>query len=327
MFGNIRTGQESTMPAVGAPIDESRSRPHARAATAGLALALALACAGRQAPAGPPLSTPAARRAALEEAGLHGSTVPAPLGPLRYFSGGRGPTVVLVHGSGGQAGDWYRIVPALARRFSLLIPDLPGHGESGPSSGPLAVGDLAGALGALLAAERPREPVALVGNSLGGWVSLLYASEHPERVARVVGISSSGIFAPLPVPLVPHDREEARRLLLAVRGPSVPSPSDADLDAVIAAIAAGPASRLVAGLRAGDFLEGRAASLRVPVDLVWGEEDGLLVPDYGRRLAGLLPDARFHLLARCGHMPQVWCPGTLTPVLLEILGSDRAPRR
>lgn len=302
-------------------------RPLRRRLTAALVLVLALACAGRQPPAGPPLSAPAARRAALADAGLRASTVAAPAGALRFFGGGHAPTLVLVHGSGGQAGDWYRIVPALLRRFSLLIPDLPGHGESGPSSGPLAVGDLGGALGALLDAERPHEKVILVGNSLGGWVSLLYASEHPERVARVVGISSSGIFATLPVPLVPHDRDEARRLLLAVRGPSAPVPSDAELDAAIAAIAAGPASRLVTGLRAGDFLEGRAASLRVPVDLVWGEEDGLLVPDYGRRLASLLPDARLHLLARCGHMPQVWCPGTLTPVLLEILGGDRARRR
>src|SRR6185503_7076608 len=149
---------------------------------------------------------------------------------------------------------------------------------------------------------------------------------HPERVARVVGISSSGIFAPLPVPLRPANRDEARRLALAVRGPSAPQPSDAELDALVAAstgpaAAASPAARVVAGLRAEDFMERRAAAVRVPVDLLWGEEDGLLVPDYGRRLAALLPDASFRLLPRCAHMPQIWCPDTLLPALLEVLAA------
>jgi pimeloyl-ACP methyl ester carboxylesterase len=47
--------------------------------------------------------------------------------------------------------------------------------------------------------------------------------------------------------------------------------------------------RLVAGLRAEDFLETKAAGIAVPVDLLWGEDDGVLPPDYGRRLASLLP--------------------------------------
>ena len=284
------------------------------------------ACGGHAAPRPLPalVMAPADRRAALADAGLHAETIDAPAGPLRVFAGGRGPTVVLVHGSGGQAGDWYRIVPALASRYTLLIPDLPGHGESAPAEGPLTVGGLAAALGAAVDAKSPGSKdakVTLVGNSLGGWVSLLYASQHPERVARVVGIDSSGIFAPLPVSLRPGNRDEAKRLALAVRGPSAPQPDDAEADAIVASIGAGPAARLVAGLRAEDFLEHHAAEIRVPVDLLWGEEDGLLVPDYGRKLAALLPDARFRLLPKSGHMSQVWSPETLLPVLLEVLAA------
>jgi len=281
------------------------------------------ACGGHRRPQAVPalVTAPADRRAALADAGLRAETVPAPAGPLRVFTGGRGPMVVLVHGSGGQAGDWYRIVPALASRYTLVIPDLPGHGESAPAEGPLPVSGLAAALGAAVDAESPGAKVTLVGNSLGGWVSLLYAAEHPDRIARVVGIDSSGIYAPLPVSLRPSNRDEAKRLALAVRGASAPQPDDAEADLIVAFIAAGPAARLVAGLRAGDFLESHAAEVRVPVDLLWGEEDGLLVPDYGRKLAALLPDARFRLLPRCGHMAQVWCPETLLPALLEALAA------
>jgi len=289
-------------------------------------LALVAGCAARTAGTAartiPAFTSVAAeRRAALESAGLRAESVAGPAGPLRVFVGGRGPTVVLLHGTGVHAGDWYRVVPALAARYRLLVPDLPGHGESVAAEGPIAVADLAAALGAVIEARGGNRAVTLVGNSLGGWVSLLYAASHPERVERVVGISSSGIFAQLTVPLRPKDREEARRLALAIRGASAPAASDAELDAMVASIAAGPGSRLFAGLRAQDFLESHAAAIRTPVDLVWGDQDGVLPLDYGRRLAGLLPAARFHPLPHCGHMPQVWCPEALAPLLLEILAA------
>ena len=261
-------------------------------------------------------------RHALEAAGLRPGTMNGPRGNLSYFEGGKGKTVVLLHGSGSQAGDWNAIVPALARRSHLLVLDLPGHGESGPAEGPLPVGDLADSLGALLDARSPSRPAILIGNSLGGWVSLLYASRYPERVERVIGISSSGIFAVLQVPVAPKDREQARRLVAAIRGPHLPPPSDEELDALLQRIATGPAPRLVAGLKKEDFLETQAAGIRLPVDLVWGEKDGVLPLAYGQRLASLLPNARFHPLPRCGHMPQVHCPRELSRLLLDLLATS-----
>ncbi len=270
----------------------------------------------------PQATAPTQTRNALVAAGLQPGTIEGPLGTLRYYEGGKGKTVVLLHGSGSQAGDWHGVVPALVRRYHVLIPDLPGHGESGPAEGALPVGDLADSLGALLDARSPGRPVVLIGNSLGGWVSLLYASRYSggaERVERVIGISSSGIFAVLKVPVAPKNREEARRLVAAIRGPHLPAPSDEELDALVQRVAAGPAPRLVAGLKAEDFLETKAAGIKVPVDLVWGEEDGVLPLDYGRRLASLLPNARLHPLPRCGHMPQLHCPRELSRLLLDLL--------
>ena len=287
-------------------------------------LTLALAgCAGHTRPAALPIPrTPAAAREALLAAGLRAAEVPAPHGPLHYFEGGRGDrTLVLIHGSGRQAGDWQAVVRGLGRHATLLVPDLPGHGESGPATGALPVGDLVQGLEALLDARRPGARVTLVGNSLGGWVALLYASRHPERVERVIGISSSGIYAPLKVPLMPKTRGEAALLAAAIRGPHAPQATEAELDALVAAVAAGPMPRLVAGLRAEDFLETKVATLATPVDLLWGEDDGVLPPDYGRRLASLLPRARFQLLPACGHMPQVFCPDTLRDALQTVLAA------
>lgn len=267
----------------------------------------------------PQMASAAETRRALVAAGLRPGTVEGPRGKLRYYEGGKGKTVVLLHGSGSQAGDWNAVVRPLARRYRVLVLDLPGHGESGPAEGALPVGDLSDSLGALLDAQSPGEPAILIGNSLGGWVALLYAWRHPERVERVVGVSSSGIFAPLQVPALPKDREEARRLVAAIRGPYLSAPSDEELDAVVQRVAAGPAGRLFAGLRAEDFLDTKAAEIQVPVELVWGEEDGVLPLGYGRRLESLLPRARLHPLPRCGHMPQVHCPRELARLLLDLL--------
>lgn len=286
------------------------------------AAVLLASCATRTAePRLPATTAPAQTRSALIAAGLRPNTIEGPRGSLRFYEGGQGKTVVLLHGSGSQAGDWHGVVPALQRRYHLLVLDLPGHGESGPAEGALPVGDLADAVGALVDARSAGQPVTLIGNSLGGWVSLLYAWRHPERVERVIGISSSGIFAPLKVPISPKDREQARQLVAAIRGPYLSGPSDEELDELVRRIAAGPAPRLVAGLRAEDFLETKAAEIRVPVELVWGEEDGVLPLDYGRRLASLLPRARLHPLPRCGHMPQVHCPRELARLLLDLLAT------
>ena len=258
-------------------------------------------------------------RRALLTAGLRRGTVEGPRGALRFFEGGAGRTVVLLHGSGSHSGDWNAVAPALQRRYRVLVLDLPGHGESGPAEGALPVGDLADGLGALLDARNAGRPATLIGSSLGGWVSLLYAWRRPDRVERVIGISSSGLFALLNVPVMPRDREEARRLLSAIRGPHLPAPSDEELDALLQNVAASPLPRLLAGLRGEDFLETKAAEIRVPVDLVWGEEDGVLPLAYGRRLASLLPRATLHPLPRCGHAPQVHCPRELTHLLLDLL--------
>lgn len=283
------------------------------------ALPLLASCAARTPePRLPSLVAAEQTRSALVAAGLRPGTIEGPRGTLRYFEGGEGKTVVLLHGSGSQAGDWNGVVPALLKRHHLLVLDLPGHGESGPAEGALPVGDLADSLGALLEARSAGKPAVLIGNSLGGWVSLLYALRHPERVERVIGISSSGIFAVLKVPLTPKDREEARRLVAAIRGPHLPAPSDEELDELLRRIGSGPAARLFAGLRAEDFLDTQAGKIQVPVDLVWGEEDGVLPIDYGRRLASLLPKARLHPLPRCGHMPQVHCPRSLASLLLDL---------
>src|SRR5918998_6173774 len=110
----------------------------------------------------------------------------------RYLTAGDGPPLVLLHGVGDNALDWWWVMPALARRHRVYAPDLPG---SGGSTKPLAdyspafftrfIGAFLNALGV--------DRAAVIGSSLGGLVGLRLALSEPERVTALGLVSSGGL--------------------------------------------------------------------------------------------------------------------------------------
>ena len=115
---------------------------------------------------------------------------------MRYFVGGEGPPLVLIHGLGGSAANWALLAPALARRRRVVIPDLPGHGGSSPL--PVVPNLDAFADRVALVAERETAvPAPIVAHSFGGVIALRLAARRPEVVTGAVlaapaGISSTG---------------------------------------------------------------------------------------------------------------------------------------
>jgi len=219
--------------------------------------------------------------------------------------------MVLLHGAGDQAGTWARMVPPLVEDYRVVIPDLPGHWKSDPKSGPLAIGQIYGGLEAVMATTCAGEPAILVGNSMGAWISMLYAVEHPDRVERLVAINGGAIKEENPaVNIYPATREEARETMKGLMGPATPPVPDFVLDDVIRHARVGPAGRMaqtVDGMESY-LLDGRLDAVTVPVELVWGDADGLLTLDYAQRLLDGLPRARLHVVHGCGHIPQRECP-------------------
>lgn len=259
-------------------------------------------------------------RQGLDRIGLERQAFEAPAGRLLYWRAGEGETVVLVHGMGNQAGTWVKVAADLSHLARIVVPDLPGHGDSAPYTGPLPLDTMVTGLAALVDRESPDEPVTLVGTSMGGWVSMLYAARHPERVAHLVLLSSSGLVGDLgEIRLVPETREEARALIKAMSPEGAPLPADFVIDDLIEKIHDGPSPRVIAGLDPAAFIEHHADRIVTPTDIVWGIEDHLLPLDYGQRLAALLPRARFHRLERCGHIPQQQCPRATVLLLAELL--------
>jgi pimeloyl-ACP methyl ester carboxylesterase len=111
---------------------------------------------------------------------------------LRYYVGGEGAPLVLVHGLGGAASNWVGIAPHLAERFRVLVPDLPGHAGSSPLPAAATLDPYAERVREL-AEQEGMLPAALVGHSFGGLVALRFALRRPQDLRALVLAGSAGI--------------------------------------------------------------------------------------------------------------------------------------
>ena len=112
-----------------------------------------------------------------------------------YYDGGTGPTVVLLHGFASSKEVWLPVAKLLTPHFRVIIPDLPGWGES--SRNPNASYDIdaqAARLDAFVQALHLR-PFVLVGHSMGGAIAGVYAAAHPEHVRELVLMDAFGLKA------------------------------------------------------------------------------------------------------------------------------------
>jgi len=123
--------------------------------------------------------------------------------PPARFAMGRGPTIVLVHGLGSRIQHWLPVARLLARHHRVVLVELPGHGVS-EMPDPFSFERATQALDEALAQES-REPVVLVGHSVGGLIAANEALEHPARVRALVLVETA---------LKPQVEGEERRAML-----------------------------------------------------------------------------------------------------------------
>jgi 2-hydroxymuconate-semialdehyde hydrolase len=269
-------------------------------------------------------------RRALLRAGLKKISVDAPIGPQTVFVGGSGPVLVLLHGAGDHAGTWFRIVPALIKRYTLVIPDLAGHGESAPRTGAIQTSEMVSGLEAVVASQVQGRPMTLVGNSLGGWMAMVLASRHADTVVRVIPVNGGALKGlNEEVSLQPRTRQEARETMARLRDPGSPAIPDYILDDLVRRTRTGALARFAAteATMEGWLLdETQLGLLKMPMRLVWGVSDQLMSLDYAQRMVAALPDAELIPIERCGHIPQTEAPERFKAALFQALGEAPAPR-
>ena len=112
----------------------------------------------------------------------------------RYFVGGEGPPLVIVHGLGGAAVNFTELAPILAGRRRVLIPDLPGHGRSQPLKYVDGLTTYAEHVAAVADLEE-MFPAPVIGYSMGGVIALRLAVERPNNVPALALVAAAGIVS------------------------------------------------------------------------------------------------------------------------------------
>lgn len=272
-------------------------------------------------------------------------------GPVHYIDfGGDGPPVLMVHGLAGSAINWMAVGPEVAKTHHALALDLAGFGQTPLLNRSAAVGANAELVHAFIT-DVVREPVILVGNSMGGHISILEAGEHPSWVAALVLVDPAipgthvtrpqpamlGVMAALSVPglaLTLLDRRSralgaerlvARALELVCADPSLLDSAiveahtqltrERELLSRQAGRAAVQASRSI-GLRMADpRFWNKVAAVHCPTLIMHGSLDRLIPLAAARELARRRPDWDLEIFEGVGHVPMLEAPDSFMRTL------------
>ncbi|OLZ74748.1 alpha/beta hydrolase [Streptomyces sp. IMTB 2501] len=234
---------------------------------------------------------------------------------------GHGRPFLLLHGGGGPQ----TVVPfagllADERPARVVTPVHPGFNGTARPDWLIDVPTLARAYGHLLDTLGLTD-VTVVGNSIGGWIATEMALLGSDRISGVALVNAVGIRVPGHQLADVSSLTPAELSALAYHDPAKFAIDPSTLpEAARAAMAANSATLQVYSGPHGmedPTLRERLAKVTHPALVVWGESDQVVDTDYGRAYAAALPDSRFELLHRSGHLPQLETPAELLDLIWE----------
>ncbi len=248
---------------------------------------------------------------------------------LHYFealpaAGGAGTPVVLVHGLGARGEDWAALIAPLATKgFHVYVPDLLGYGRS-----PRPDVDYSIALqektvaNFMQAVHVPRADVG--GWSMGGWVAMKLAIEHPEMVNRLMIYDSAGLYFPATFEaelFTPVDVAGLNHLMAML----TPKPIRMPEFAAKAALRklqrnAWVIDRSMASMTNGrDLLDFQLYRISQPMLIVWGAQDELIPLSVGEKIHHDVPQSVLNVVDGCGHLAPAECARPVLAGTVEFL--------
>jgi pimeloyl-ACP methyl ester carboxylesterase len=260
----------------------------------------------------------------LLRAGMHAHYVDVGGHRIRYFAGGDGPPLILIHGLGSSAEDWSLVARELTRGHRVYAPDLLGWGGSDkPRDGDYSIAAQTELVRGVMDALRLGRADA-GGVSMGGWVALRLAALHPERVRRLVLVDSVGLDFPTTLnesSFAPQTMDEARHLLWLQSDAFAKLPGFVVEDFLRRARREGWILRasMRAMLTHRDVMDGKLQRVTMPVLIVWGTADRLAPPSLASRLHSELPQSRVVMIPGCGHLAVIECRAKAIPAIVQFL--------
>lgn len=259
---------------------------------------------------------------------------------------GEGPTLLLLHGIGDSSAGWAPLMPALGEHFTVIAPDLLGHGDSDKPRADYSVAAYANGMRDLLDVLEV-ERATVVGHSLGGGVAAQTAYQYPDRVERLVLVSSGGVarevspalrllsapYAELTLPLTALPG--AKLVAQAMAGVAKRTPLDLGVDAdelvrVFEGLPSGPARKsFTRTLRSVVDWRGQLVTMldrcylasEMPSLLVWGDRDGVIPVSHAHKAHEAMPGSRLEVFAGAGHFPHHAEPDRFVDLLVDFVAS------
>ena len=265
-----------------------------------------------------------------------------------FIRTGDGPALLLLHGIGNNCQTWAGVIDRLAESYTVIAPDLLGHGNSDKPRGDYSIAGYANGMRDLLSVL-DIEQATVVGHSLGGGIALQFAYQFPERCQRLALVGSGGLGPELSAGLRAATLPGAELVLTALTDVSGPLRLGFQ---VLERIGRAIGWRRVGDLaEAGDALlalkdaEARRAFLRtlrgvvdargqavtaldrlyladsIPMLVIWGSRDPIVPALHAETVRSLVPSARIEVFAGAGHWPHLDEPDRFCDVLLDFMAT------
>ena len=254
------------------------------------------------------------------------------------------PAMVLLHGTGASSHSWRNLIPLLADRFRLIVPDLPCHGFTRPDGvADLSLPGMARAL-ATLFADLSVHPDVIAGHSAGGAIAVALASgpmaRPPKRLVAINGaflpIRGNRLLSPMAKALFANPFSASMFSALSRLTPlgdnllgSTRSPIDQTGRSLYQRLLSDPGHvRGALGMMASwnlDRMDAMLRKLTIPVTFIAAEDDPMVPPDNSAHAAGLAPGSRLVRIRDGGHLLHECQAETVARVILEAgtTGADK----
>ncbi len=240
-------------------------------------------------------------------------------GKHKYIEKGEGEPIIFLHGLIGALNNWNHALDYFSKKYKVLIPLMPIY--TMPIFN-LGVKGLADYIDEFIKFKK-LDKVILLGNSLGGHVSLVYVNLHPEKVKTLILTGSSGLYENAFGNSYPKrgDREFIKeKVQLTFYDPSVASEELID-EVMSATLDRSKVLRILTMAKSAirHNMRKEIPNIKCPVCLIWGKQDGITPPHVAEEFHKLLPDNELHWIDKCAHAPMMEHPEIFNQIVETFL--------
>ena len=263
-----------------------------------------------------------------------------------FVKAGSGPALLLLHGLGCDHTTWLPVIAALARRYTVIAPDLLGHGRSAKPRADYSVGGYANGMRDLLTVLGI-DKVTVVGHSFGGGVAMQFGYQFPERTERMILVAPGGL-GPEVSPVIravtlpgfhqamglatrPGVRHVTKTAMRGLAASGISATRDLDEVAEIFDSFKDPRFRFAIRQVVSGVVDWRGQIVTMadrayltqamPMCVIWGTEDGVIPVRHASIAADLAPSATVEVIRNAGHFPHKDHPQRFVKIVNDFVRS------